>query len=112
MTKDGELIIPKQFNVSDYQFWNTGSLRAETACKGWIYHVDILLQSMLLSLFHSYNAVVQSRALQLLFRGMKGPNTNVPFSSVFCLFSNEKAVDVLVRDYSGHTNPLLAHTGS
>lgn len=63
------------------------------------------------SLSLSHNAVVQSSALQFFSPSCtKWQNTNMPFSSVFCLFLNEKATDVLVRDYSEHTNILLAHT--
>lgn len=73
-----------------------GVLRSETACKGWIYHADILLQpilslslsvSLCLPLSLSCTAVVHSFALLGFFYDCftKWQNTNMPFSLVCSL---------------------------
>lgn len=76
------------------------------------YSQSCLSFSPWLCLSYSYNPVVQSSALQLFFWSIKWQSTNMPFSSVFCSSPNEKAMDVLVRDYRKHTNTLLTHTDS
>lgn len=93
-----------------------GVLGSETACKGWIYHADILLQPIL-SLYLSLSVSLSlSHALQLftalpywVFLWLLHQVAEHKYALFIGLFP-QKATNVSVRDYHKHTNVLLTRT--
>lgn len=89
-----------------------GTFGSETACKGWIYHVDILLQPIFSPSFSSWCSWSSARQFYIFIylfistlRKVVGHER-----ALFIGLLPQKSTDAVVGDYNKHTNTLFWHT--
>lgn len=85
---------------------------SETACKGWIYHVDISLQPIFSPSLSSWCSCSSARQFySFIYLFSSTPHKVVGHEhALFIGLLPQKSTDAVVGDYNKHTNALFSHT--